>query len=773
MLQGGQILAGRYVLLRKLGEGRATQVWQARDREAGTDRVLKILSAAEPAARDRFVAAARLQQQFVHPNLQACEGVDDGDPAFAVFAGVARGDLAGWRGRPWRQLLPVLAGVADGLSALHQRGLVHRDLKPANVLVGDDGAPMLADFGLAAAAGDADAPRGGSPFSMSPQQLDSLPPEPADDIYAFGALAYELLGGYPPFYPDAGAERVHTAAPAALPARAGVPPPLEQLVLSCLAKDPRARPAHAADLAAALRAMATATPPVAPGAAAAAGVELRPPPSSEPTIDPQWTRTTPSVGPTPEQLRSQGFRRGLIAASFAFLLLAAAFVFFVLPQRVERASTAAPASASVPPPAAAASPDAAPDLQRLAEAKREFEELRPAVTSRLEALEARAAGEWGGEAFARGKRVLAEADAAFGRRDYSAALVQLRAADADLVATGQQAAVQLRAALEAAASALDTGDATVARKQFELALAIDPGNAVARRGLERAGTLHEVRRLLAEAALLEEQGKTAGATTAYRKALELDRDAQAARQALARLEAAAAGDAFAAAMSQGLSSLARRDYAAARAAFERAGRLRPGAPEVAEGLAQVERGVAGRSIDAHLEAAQQAERAERWSQALAEYRKALDLDRNLLAARQGVERSEPRAMLDAELAAVIDRPERLFSAEVRGAARATLQHARAVTTPGPVLAGQVRSVEQLIAAAETPLRVALASDNLTDVTINRIGRLGSFERKDVELLPGRYTVVGVRAGFRDVRREITLLPGHEAPTVVIRCEEPI
>ena len=82
-------------------------------------------------------------------------------------------------------------------------------------------------------------------------------------------------------------------------------------------------------------------------------------------------------------------------------------------------------------------------------------------------------------------------------------------------------------------------------------------------------------------------------------------------------------------------------------------------------------------------------------------------------------------------------------------------------------------MERLVAAAETPLRVALASDNVTEVTINRIGRLGAFDRKDVELLPGRYTVVGVRAGFRDVRREITLVPGREAPTLVIRCEEPI
>jgi hypothetical protein len=767
MLHGGQILAARYVLLRKLGTGRATQVWQARDRDAGSDRVLKVLTDDAPGERERFLAAARLQQRFAHPNLQACEAVDDGEPPFMVFTRLVSGDLSALRGRAWPQLLPVLAGIADGLAVLHEAGVVHRDLKPANVLLADDGTPLLADFGLAAAVGDADAPRGGSPFSMSPQQLDAAPPATADDVYAFGALAYELLSGYPPFYPDARPERVRGEEPAPLPADANVPPALEQLILRCLAKDPESRPPRAAELAAALRAMSAAGG-AAPGGVVAAGVTLRPPPSGEP-INPQWARTTPS-GPTPQQLHSQGFRRGLVAASFVFLALAAAFVFFVLPQRVERAADApAPATVAKEP----AEAPQVPDLRALAEARREFEERRPAVKSRLEALEQRAAGQWGGETFARGKRVLAEADAAFGRRDYAGALAQLRAADADLAATAQRADEHLRAALASGAAALANGDAAAARREFERALAIDSGNATARRGLERAGKLPEVRRLLAEAALLEQQGQAAAAAAAYRKALDLDRDVDAARQALARLEAQAAGGAFAAAIAQGLDSLARRDYPTARAAFERAGRLRPGAPEVADGLAQVERGLADRSIAAHLAAAQDAERAERWPQALAEYRKALDVDRNLLAARQGLERAEPRAMLDAELAAFIERPERLFSAEIRGAARATLQRARAVPAPGPVLAGQIQAVERLVAAAETPLRVALASDNVTDVTIYRIGRLGSFERKDVELLPGRYTVVGVRAGYRDVRREITVTPGREAPTVVIRCEEPI
>jgi tetratricopeptide (TPR) repeat protein len=550
-----------------------------------------------------------------------------------------------------------------------------------------------------------------------------------------------------------------------------VPQPLERLVLRCLAKDPLARPVRAAEIAAELRSLAVAAPAAA-SPLAVPGVVLRPPSSGEASIDPQWTRAVPPV-PSPRQLHSQGFRRGLVAASLAFLLLAAVFVFFVLPERVERSAGPSPAATPSAPATAATTAPEPPDLQQLAEAKRVFEELRPAVVARLEALEARSAAEWGGEEFARGKRSLAEADGAFAGRDYPLALEKLRAADVDLVATGQQSTRQLQAALAAGAAALDRGDAAEARRQFERALALEPGNAVARRGLERAGALPEVRRLLAEAAVLEEQGQVAAAATAYRKALQLDPEVASARAALARLEAQATGEAFAAAMSQGLEGLARRDYPAARQAFERAGRLRPGAPEVAEGLAQVERGLADRSIANHLEAAAQAERAERWSQALAEYRKALDLDRNLLVARQGIERAEPRAMLDAELAAYVERPDRLFTAEVRGAARAALQRARAVAAPGPVLSRQVETVEGLLAAAETPQRIVLASDNLTDVTIHRVGRLGSFERKDVELLPGRYTVVGMRAGFRDVRREITLLPGREAPTIVIRCEEPI
>jgi eukaryotic-like serine/threonine-protein kinase len=773
MLESGRILAARYGLLRKLGEGRAAQVWQARDRATGVDCVLKVLTDPSPTGREQFLRAAHLQRELHHPRLQACVHVHDGEPPFAVFAELADGDLTGLRGRPWHSLLPVLAGVAEGLAALHARGIVHRDLKPANVLIGADGAPLIADFGLAAASGDPQAPRGGSPFSMSPQQLDGAPPAAADDVYAFGVLAHELLTGYPPFYPDPEPGRVRDEPPAPLAARFGVPVALEALVQRCLAKAPADRPRDLDAVAATLRALAAA--PAEPASRPErAPVALRPPVVEEPAIAPQWSRQTPA-GPTPQQLRSEGFRRGLVAATFAVLLVGAGFVFFLLPRWVEQgAGTPAPA----PAPAVVADPPPPPaeaerDLERLAAAKREFEELRPTVAQRLAGLESRSAAAWGGAGFARGKGALSDADAAFGRREHESALASLRAADADLAATEKLAVEQLRAALSAGAAALEQGDAATARGQFERALQIEPGNAVAERGLERTATLGEVMATLAGARAAEERGDGAAAEAAYRKALALDRDTRAARDGIARLQAQAGNAAFAAAMSQALDGLARRDYAAARAAFERAGRIRPGAPEVVEGLAQVERALGDRTLAAHVEAARQAERGERWAEALAEYRKALAIDRNLALAQQGVERAEPRAMLDAELKAYLERPERLFSPDVRAAARTAVARARGFDGAGAELDRQVAAVERLITAAETPQRVALTSDNQTDVTVYRVGRIGTFERTELELLPGRYTVVGMRAGYRDVRRELTLLPGRDAPTLAIRCEEPI
>ena len=137
-------------------------------------------------------------------------------------------------------------------------------------------------------------------------------------------------------------------------------------------------------------------------------------------------------------------------------------------------------------------------------------------------------------------------------------------------------------------------------------------------------------------------------------------------------------------------------------------------------------------------------------------------------------RSPPdRARLDRELALIIAHPERTYSDAVYTAARATLQQAQAIAAPGPVLARQVSQVAAVLDQAATPISVTLRSDNVTTVTVYRVGQLGSFAERVLQLKPGRYVVVGTRNGFRDVRQELNVAPGTAQSALLIQCVDPI
>ncbi len=92
---------------------------------------------------------------------------------------------------------------------------------------------------------------------------------------------------------------------------------------------------------------------------------------------------------------------------------------------------------------------------------------------------------------------------------------------------------------------------------------------------------------------------------------------------------------------------------------------------------------------------------------------------------------------------------------------------------GPRLASQRDELSQLLKRAATPVPVALVSDNLTQVSVYKVGILGRFTNTELALRPGTYVAVGVRPGFRDVRLEFRVAPEIEMQPVVVRCEEPI
>ncbi len=120
-------------------------------------------------------------------------------------------------------------------------------------------------------------------------------------------------------------------------------------------------------------------------------------------------------------------------------------------------------------------------------------------------------------------------------------------------------------------------------------LQVAPDDAAARSGIARSRVLDEVLRETAVGARAEQAGDTSAAIAAYQRALKLDPATTVARAGITRLGARETNDAYATAMAQAMAALARRDYATAQSAFEQAGRIRPGAPEVADGLQQIRR----------------------------------------------------------------------------------------------------------------------------------------------------------------------------------------
>ena len=155
------------------------------------------------------------------------------------------------------------------------------------------------------------------------------------------------------------------------------------------------------------------------------------------------------------------------------------------------------------------------------------------------------------------------------------------------------------------------------------------------------------------------------------------------------------------------------------------------------------------------------------------YQAILEEDGTLAFAQQGLRDARNRQALDARLDGYLADPLRLSADSVLSAARADLAAARAITPASPRLADQIRRLDRQIELAGQPVPVAILSDNATEVTVYRVGRLGSFERQEIRLKPGRYTAVGTRTGYRDVRLEFTIMPGQAAAPLTVRCEEPI
>ncbi len=256
---------GPYDVLSELGAGGMGEVYRARDTKLGRHVAIKVLPMAFAADADRlarFESEARTLASLNHPNIAIIHGLEQaGDVCALVMELVEGEDLSEHIARgpiPLAEALPIAKQIADALDAAHEKGIVHRDLKPGNVMVRSDGTVKVLDFGLAkiepgtsSATDPANSPTVtlqrtreggilGTAAYMAPEQARGKRVDKRADIWAFGAVFYEMLTGRCAF----GGEDVSSIIAAVIqsePQWDGVPAQARRLIESCLEKDPRKR----------------------------------------------------------------------------------------------------------------------------------------------------------------------------------------------------------------------------------------------------------------------------------------------------------------------------------------------------------------------------------------------------------------------------------------------------------------------------------------------------------------------------------------------------
>ena len=273
-LTSGTML-GPYEILSLLGAGGMGEVYRARD--ARLDRIvaIKVLPASFSADHDRmqrFAQEARAAAALNHPNILSIFDIGDDHGSPYVVSELLEGETLRERLRSGalssRKAIDYGLQVARGLAAAHEKGIVHRDLKPENLFVTNDGRVKILDFGLAKlilpeAASGADAPTlhavtepgliMGTAGYMSPEQVRGQAADPRSDIFAFGAILYEMISGKRAFHGETTADTMSAILKEETPELSEtarhVPAGLERIVRHCLEKNPSQRFHSAGDLA--------------------------------------------------------------------------------------------------------------------------------------------------------------------------------------------------------------------------------------------------------------------------------------------------------------------------------------------------------------------------------------------------------------------------------------------------------------------------------------------------------------------------------------------
>jgi eukaryotic-like serine/threonine-protein kinase len=266
---------GPYEIQSSIGAGGMGEVYRARDSRLGRDVAIKVLPAsfsADPDRLQRFAQECRATAALNHPNILSIFDIGETGGAPYVVSELLEGETLRDRLRegalPSRKTIDYARQIASGLAAAHEKGITHRDLKPENLFITGDGRVKILDFGLAKLMQPEADESGSAPTQqiatdagtvmgtvgyMAPEQVRGKPADPRSDIFAFGAILYEMLSGKRAFHGDSPVDTMSAILkedpPDLSETNRNISSSLERIVRHCLEKNPAERFQSARDLA--------------------------------------------------------------------------------------------------------------------------------------------------------------------------------------------------------------------------------------------------------------------------------------------------------------------------------------------------------------------------------------------------------------------------------------------------------------------------------------------------------------------------------------------
>ena len=746
LLKTGSLILDRFTLKQQLRTG----LWTASDRELRVDTLIEVYET-DNIASDTLRDSVRKFREVTHPNIAPVYDLHH-DADLTVIPISAKGDqtltehLKQTGPLPYREALDKVRPVIDALRSLHDHGIIHGGIHPDNIVTDETGIWQL----------------------LLDRRCEENPPSEMQQLGDL--LATVLLGGQ---LLEQGEELNNL--PDKLFGGRTIPAMLNQLVNDLRSNSPTQRPAGMGETLNLLDQIERLVENV---------------PSAEPTL-PSLTRPATQT----RSAKLQSHKSDKVHAAFIFIGILFAMMalgafglwWFVKvenrkadAEEQRRLRASATSVKEVPPtrgdlnntntpPLALLEPDES--IIQQAMLKAEAEEALEGYMKAKQSAEGAGAHKWARQEFATAFRAAAIADQAFIDKQYGKSIEYYKNSAKQLtdLAEGKNAA--LERLLEEGVLQLINGTQAEAIEIYEMALLIDPNNTEAREGAGRAQNLDKRNDLLRSAEKHEQNKRFAFAYTDYEEAVKLDPDSERAIEGAARLKATISEDRFQTMMSAGLTAFHKGDYELATSSLNEAKAFQPNRSEVEAALEMVNEGIRLQKIEGHKQSAVALEDKEDWQNARLEYLAVLEIDSNIQFANEGRSRTEDRITLQAKLNKYNEKPHLLLNATGLQDAQLAVSEALEIAHKGAVLQKATDILQRAVIRASTEVTVTLSSDGKTSVDIYKVGQLGAFEVKKLALLPGTYTILGHRNGYRDVRTQLDIEPGQTEAKLSVTCTE--